>query len=314
MNDKLLTAAAGKIGDLVTGRFAPAFAFWFVGLAAWTYKAGWDLELGRIAVWLTDNVGASVILAFACFLTIVVSAVIVDHLALPTLRLLEGYWPRWLARLFDRRRNRHAKRLNALTAEWRRLQGGLETGAISTEGVARIAQLDDAIRRYPSDDNEVLPTRIGNVLRASERRPRDKYGLEPIHCWPHMLLLLPEQARTTLRTSRAELDTAVVSLLWAVLALVWTFWAWWVAPLAVAACSVAYVAFLIPAAKSFADQIEAVFDLYRFELYELLRFPLPTDPATDRQLGELTNQFLLRGLSGEAVAYVDEGDDDGARS
>ncbi len=65
-------------------------------------------------------------------------------------------------------------------------------------------------------------TPIGNILRAAERRPADKYGLDTITVWPHLWLLLPEDNRQELRAARTSLDTAVAAATWGLLFCVFT--------------------------------------------------------------------------------------------
>jgi len=44
------------------------------------------------------------------------------------------------------------------------------------------------------------------VLRAAEDRPRDRYGLDPVVCWPHLWLTLEKETQQELASSRKELD------------------------------------------------------------------------------------------------------------
>src|ERR671923_45020 len=100
------TGVGGKLAErLVATILTPAFAFWAGGLLAWVDREGW----ASVENWIADrSSGVQAALAIGSILLIAVSGLVVEHLTLPVLRFLEGYWPRWLdwARrpLVDRKR------------------------------------------------------------------------------------------------------------------------------------------------------------------------------------------------------------------
>jgi hypothetical protein len=51
-----------------------------------------------------------------------------------------------------------------------------------------------------------MPTRFGDILRAAEFRPRDKYGLDTTVCWYPLWLLLPAEVKQEISQARLELD------------------------------------------------------------------------------------------------------------
>lgn len=59
----------------------------------------------------------------------------------------------------------------------------------------------------PAHANRLMPTRLGNVLRAAESGVEDKYGIDPVPCWPALWLVLPDETRTEVTAARASLDT-----------------------------------------------------------------------------------------------------------
>lgn len=140
-----------------------------------------------------------------------------------------------------------------------------------------------------------MPTRLGNVLRAAERWPRDKYGLDALIVWPRLWLLLQQTTRKEIIDARARLDQAVIGLTWGVLIVGWEALAWW--PVLVAA---AVAAFLyrraVVAAERYGDLVEVAFDLERTELYRRLRIPLPTESENEPSEGVALTQYLWRGL------------------
>lgn len=59
---------------------------------------------------------------------------------------------------------------------------------------------------YPSDDNLLLPTKIGNVLRSAEMYSNECYGMDGVFWWPRLWPLLPEQMKR-------DIDDAITPML-----------------------------------------------------------------------------------------------------
>ena len=131
------------------------------------------------------------------------SGIVVGELATPVLRLLEGYWPRWADPLRLRLSRRLAERAAAEAPAWQKAYERVQPPADPTaEDLAVYARLERRRRRRPSSPGYFLPTPIGNILRAAERRPFDKYGLDAIVVWPRLWPALPET--TAVRPARRQ--------------------------------------------------------------------------------------------------------------
>jgi hypothetical protein len=101
------------------------------------------------------------------FATLVVSFALAV-IARPLLRLLEGYTlrPEWLKDRWtasQRARRKHSRRQIDETP--------------SPDAKAR---LREQLNLFPRDTSWVLPTRLGNALRAGETYGDSQYGLQPI--------------------------------------------------------------------------------------------------------------------------------------
>ena len=72
---------------------------------------------------------------------------------------------------------------------------------------------------------------------------------------------------------------------------------WWT-PLALVAglgVAISSAVFWVPSrAETFGELMESSFDLYRFALYEQLRWPLPENPDDERKAGELLSEYVWR--------------------
>ncbi|WP_174708763.1 hypothetical protein [Nostoc sp. TCL240-02] len=158
-----------------------------------------------------------------------------------------------------------------------------------------LIQLDWEQHHRPLD-NQLMPTRLGNILRAAEQRPLEKYGLDAIVCWSRLWLLLSDAVKKDLQEARADLNTAVRIWLWSLLFIVWTIWVWWAAPVGIICAIFAYYYWAIDAARNYGELIDATFDLHRHLLYQSLRWYLPPEPDKERLAGKSLTEYLWRGF------------------
>lgn len=303
----LWTGLGGKLADRVlTALLSPAMAFWVFGVLAWLHSREpvrrWPHELRHVTHGLSTSPGAVQLGVILALLAIaLLSGQLVASLSMPTLRLLEGYWPKWLAeprrRLVTRiseRRKEDANRLRDL-----RLREEAELGS---EDYSELVALDRRLRRIPILEHQLMPTRLGNVLRAAESRPVRKYGLDSVVCWPHLWLLLQDSTRGEIGAARARLDRCAAAVVWGVLLMVWTAWTTWAIPLAAIVVVIAYTG-AVRAALTYADLVEAAWDLNRFALYHSLRWPLPANPSAEYASGRLLTAYLFRGSRGDTPTF-----------
>jgi hypothetical protein len=288
-------SVAGKLADRWFALSSQALVFWAGGLLAWAIAHGGVRSLEGPGRRLAGYSGpGQVAVLVGALLLVAASAIVVRRLTGPVLRVLEGYWPRPLHPLRDLLIGWFARRADTARREIQKLADPVHDGTATRPERERYARLDQRLRRMPTKDR-LLPTAIGNTLRASESRPVDKYGLDAVSLWPHLWLLMPDAARQELAAARAALDASVAAVVWGLLFLVFIPWSPW-AP--VAGLGVAALALLVwvPArAATFAALVEAAFDLYRQDLYTQLRWPLPTSPHDERRQGRQVTSYLLRG-------------------
>lgn len=274
--------------------FTPAFVFWFGGLLTWALHspANWN----TLEQWLSQKTLVQPLTTLIVGLLILAtSAIAVQQFELPILRLLEGYWPRWMQPL--KKRLIKKQKLKAEQAE-KRFQ------ALATKGIGRLTpeeadeyvQLDWQLKQTPTESDRLMPTQLGNILRAAERRPLEKYGLESVICFPRLWLLLPNEVKTELTEARARLNTMVRVWTWALLFLIWGVWTWWAIPVGILSALLAH-RWMLNAAATYGDLVESAFDLHRTALYQSLRFPLPKNPTEEQQTGRALTDYLWRGFT-----------------
>ena len=292
---KFWETLGGKLAEQwVVTLLTPAFVFWIGGIGAWTLYAGRSRFKDALTRITQLPESAQVALAIAGLLLVMASAVIVQRFELEALRVLEGYWPRWTRPL---RRWLIAKQNKSITRKGARFQALARKNLhnLTPEEREDYAAPDWKLMHVPADPVQRMPTRLGNILRAAEQRPMDKYGLDAIICWPRLWLLLPDTTRNELTEARANLNTTVRIWLWGMLFLVWSVWTVAV-PIGLLVALVAY-RWTLHAAEIYGELFEATFDLHRTMLYESLRWPLPATPADEQKAGAELTAYLWRGFT-----------------
>lgn len=250
-------------------------------------------------------------------LFVLVFALILYPFQLALVRLLEGYWEttRFGAAMAAIGVELHRRELARLIEQAHeppsisRSEDGPRTGLELHEALRRAAE-QDRLRRlarrrlttdYPSQER-LLPTRLGNALRAFEDEAGQRYGLDTITMLPRLYPYLSSQVSGALDDLRDQLDIAArlcVTLLLASLisaSLLFTH-GWWLL-LPAATTVLAWVAYrsAVQAAVAYGKQVAVAFDLHRFDMLRGLHFPLlPAD--REWQFNKQVSDFFLNRLS-----------------
>lgn len=292
MPTNFLASLGGKLAEQWAATLlTPAFVFWLGGMVAWIWRFGWK----PLETWLTklsEPVQIAVIVGI--LLTIAASAFVTQRFDLLVLRFLEGYWPTWLQPFRRWRVKQHRRWLQQAESRWQTLINQRESKGLNAEELYEYISLDAQLRQFPSKPEQVMPTHLGNLLRAAESQPGDKYGLDAVICLSRLWLVLPDAVKKELQDARAELNNAARIWLWGLLFWVWVIWAWWAIPVGLAISLFAY-RWMLDAAATYGDLLEAAFDLHRTALYQSLRWPIPTNPGEERSLGLMLTEYLWRG-------------------
>lgn len=292
--------AAGKLLDRLAGAAGPAAVWWLGAVIVWLYHDApfWPDFDG----WRSDQRALAVA---AVFTGVLGSALAVQRLAQPALRVAGGDWPRLLRPLRRWRVQLRARQLARDRERWGDLAATLESRGLGAEEHSEYLTLDNRIRRNPASADRLAATQLGNVMVAATDRLYQRYGLDVVKCWPHLWLVLPESARGDLGAARQALDNSMVAVLWGVLFMLFAPLAWW-APLVGGLVAVAtFKWWVVTRAESYADLLEATVEVHRTALYRALRLPLPTSPADERQRGMELTHYLWRGSSAPSPVFTD---------
>lgn len=303
-NTAFVEGVSGQLAERwIANLFSPAFVFWLGGGILALSKDGW--QKGWQQGWTFLQTGSEtqeLVLLVLALLGVTASAFIVEKFDFLTLRILEGYWPRFLRKVRRwkiQQKHRHYDRLNDRCNQLLLKQ---YNSGLTPEEEEDLATWEAQLKRIPDNPRNLMPTRLGNCLRAVELRPMVKYGLDPVLCWPHLWLLLPEQARQDLSETRTELNLAVRVLIWGLLFILWSFLSYWAILISLIVVIGAYF-WALSAAETYADLLEATFDLYRFDLYRALQLPLPQTPEAEQTFATQVNTYLARGYFPSSITY-----------
>jgi hypothetical protein len=336
----LWSSISGKFADRFASASAPALIFWLGGLLAWSYAHDGMHALVRPASWLGRQGAFIQALVIAVVLVgVTASAVVVNRLTAPALRLLEGYWPSWAGPVQRTLVARQVRRGLAEDDEWQQLMRGIfgdaageqiaagehaaereqiaagehaaaekraalaAEAAVRAQALARFGRLERARDARPSQPDLYMPTRIGNILRAAETRPRDKYGLDSVAVWPRLWLALPDSTRQEITVARAAVDSAVAASIWGILFLIFIPWTVLALPAGLALSAVAVLAWVPARAEVFGQLVVAAFDVHRTALYQQLRWPLPVSPQDERIQGKRLCSYLQKGSDSQEPVF-----------
>jgi hypothetical protein len=145
---------------------------------------------------------------------------------------------------------------------------------------------------FPDDEDFVLPTKFGNVIRAFEVYPRVIYGLDAIPGWPRLIGVVPAEYRSHIEEAKSILDfwinlwagAIVAFLLHVVLAIMdHSMLLLWVLLSATLAAIVA-ATLARRAAAQWGALVKSAFDLFRGDLLKKLGFEQPRSIEAEREL------------------------------
>lgn len=181
----------------------------------------------------------------------------------------------------------------------------------------------------PIDSDQLLPTRLGNILRASELYPSEKYSVPGVMLWPRLLQLLPKDLKDQLEEKNNQMVfTLNSSILCYILGLgstvmgitrllnqMWNeYFVYYsstsgnffdrgftnISPyeyilIGLLFFIAGYIAYRlsIPTAENFGLLIRTSYDLYRFELLRQLNHPIPKSIQEEKNLWEKISEYMI---------------------
>jgi hypothetical protein len=196
----MLSTFLDKASGLVGRRFL--LAWWFPTLIA----SAMVLFLGVVpcgasAAWkwwqAQETVKAQSGLLLGALVIVTLVAYLLQTFTRPLVRFYEGYWPLWLRRWFQKQveqRWEQWKKERAEAAQEARKDEAAK-GQVDRHQARYTDRRDYLHHEYPPRAERLLPTRLGNMLRAAEDYPVTSYGMEAVFWWPRLTPLLPDAVK-----------------------------------------------------------------------------------------------------------------------
>jgi hypothetical protein len=293
-----------SVVSFIPSLFLTGFTFLLVASGAWSGSGGPDWAKAGNAFTHIGNLALLTLISIAL-------GIAVHPIQFALIQFFEGYWGTGrLAQLVRAARILHHYR------KFESLQYGpgaeaeiaLHDAAKSGDTLEQkvriefLSKWDEGVRLaggYPVDDDDIMATRLGNVLRRYERLAGSQYGLDAVKVIRHVALVAPPQRVDYLNDQRQLLDlsvrmcaTSILATLMAISAL-WRHGPWLL--IALVPYAIAYISYrgALIVAHEYGAAISTIIDLDRFAFYDQLRMPLPKSTRAERQ----TNAQLMKLLS-----------------
>jgi hypothetical protein len=235
-------------------------------------------------------------------------------------RTLEGYGkfnPLRVFTRFERAYYRHLnKEIDKLDDEFHE---HLDAGTEFPENLKtkRNRLMIERIERFPDRESLILPTPFGNTLRAFESYPRVMYGLESIDGWSRLLAAVPSDYRNLIDSAKAHVDfwlnLGLLSLILVIgnLSLLGIYLI--MPPLWLLAITI-FILLISPwrarrLAVEWGDFVKGAFDVYRFNLLDLLSIKRPETRGEEFEIWKNFSQAIVFRLP-ERIPELKGSDDD----
>jgi hypothetical protein len=233
---------------------------------------------------------------------VLLATIILQPLQIAVVQLLEGYWEGTpsAGRLASLRRTLSDVGREIQRRRYQTLDFTAHSPHPGVSAAQRFAAKQE-LRYFPETEEHLLPTRLGNILRATEDRAGGRYGLSTNKLYPRLYPFLKEPLAKELDDSIDRLDlaahlcvamlSATVASLGLLLPNAWKSW-WMLVP--IGTLMLAWLAYraALTAAKNHGELLETAFDLHRFDLIAALHYPLPADPDEEYDFNTKLSELL----------------------
>jgi len=261
-----------------------------------------------------------------------------------TVKIFEGYiFPTWLSNYFIRRQKKnweesHLPQFNKWKKENAKMMKKISGGKGVTENemeqdvrnlLRAHEELADVGMSSPLDKEYLMPTRLGNVLRASEMYAYERYAIEEITIWPRLVPVLPSELighideknnhfMFLINSAFLVYCNGLLSLLFGLVGLPLILFPNLIKPFAIriegffyigydfinplgylvisaVLLGFGYILYLIAVnvAGEFGMYIRASFDLYRVKLLRQLNWPPPKTIVEEQELWRNISRFII---------------------
>jgi hypothetical protein len=287
----MFTNVLGQITERLDARFIltlffPSLVFWG-GLTA-VYASASDLE-AAITGWQAQNATIQLMQIILALAWVTFFAYFLGNQLVWLTKQFEGYW-QWIPVIGQRLANMRRKHYQDVLKK-------LESADRYETIYYRFP--------FPDEPEEVMPTRLGNILKNSEQYADKRYEMDAVLLWPRLYPVLPEGFIKILDGTKASLDfLLIISTLSGLFALVTGIYLvvshgpWLLFLLCFAGgWLVAYLAYLsaLEAAVTYGQLIKSAFDLYKDALRQQLGYERSKSLKEERAFWGVVYELIYRG-------------------
>ena len=295
-------------------------AFWFptfISLALTFLLIDWiNCYNLRMTYWKELTTTSQNILWLFAWILIIVTVIsyVLRAFYINIIQLYEGYWPTSI-------RIWYIKQME-LPKKWKRLM-------IKENKALMNGEIDEFIKmklyfQYPQEEIRIMPTKLGNILRAAEDYSRIVYGMDITFWWPRLTILLPENLVTELEETFvpviAMLNFGTMLFIFSIIcsldALTRYYFTYndnnvgtWLpfiilgVPILGLLMAILLYSGATRHAQDYGTLIRTAVDLYRFDLLEQLHQELPTNPSQEKALWISLTKWLYD-FNEQDIKYV----------
>ena len=304
--------------------FFPSLAFWSgcLFVAAFVRGLGQSLQL-----WQSQSLEIQFALLAAALAWIILFAFLLSNFQTAIIRFFEGYWLWPFSLLREYRQDYYRRR-------FRYLKASLKSHSTTVRPQARaalIARGNEKERKsalkeshsfrqmereyllfLPQREEHVMPTQLGNIIRAAELYPFDRYSIDAVVIWPRLHAVLPPEFVQSLIAAKTAmvfmLMMSVLSFAFSVVTCVpLTLFTSRVDLFIICAMGIplSWVCYqnALHGASSYGESIKTAFDLHRWKLLEALHLKLPTNDDNENEIWDDVTKLIYRSMPFETASY-----------
>jgi hypothetical protein len=161
----------------------------------------------------------------------------------------------------------------------------------------------------------LMPTQLGNALRAAEDYATTTYGMDAVFWWPRLVSVLPEAVRQGIEDGLTPLLALLnLATLAGLVAAGGAIYLWqsrvggWLEVLGVLVVGLLFARLCylgaVTQARSYGQQVRVAVDLHRFDLLKALHQPLPASFQEEQALWGRLADWLYNQDRGAAQALA----------
>lgn len=269
----------------------PTLLSFLAGLLLYSWPKDWRPLNNYFSISDSGYSGSQLEIILWTLLFTLVTAHLLQAFSNTFIQFWEGYLPQSFWEWYkDKKR---------VEERWKQLKKARATS--STNNPKLYASLHEQLfSGYPTRVDRLLPTQLGNVLRASEDYALCTYGMDIVFWWPRLWLILPDTVQKQIDESQAPMlallnfatGIGVISIVGSIYLGMqymgsWGYWAFLAAfttlMVGITLTNLAYRG-AVSHAKVYGVLIRSAVDTYRFDLLKALHHPMPSNQSEEKVL------------------------------